>query len=225
MGQHKLAFSGWMASGKDTVALEAMRRLGEQEPVRLSFADPIRDEVADLLRLLREGCGDDSIAAAMNCRPEQVAVVRGHLEGDLQSGVELHPRSRTESMRRTLQVWGTDVRRAQDPDHWVRASLKEADRNLQQGRSVYYTDMRFPNEVEALRKAGFHTIRIRISRSTQAERLAGRDQLAHRADALLHPSETALDDYQNFHQIVENDGELDRCIDQILRNYPTEHEL
>lgn len=60
-------------------------------------------------------------------------------------------------------------------------------------------DVRFPNEVEFIKTMGGNVLRInapiRIERNTLS------------AEARLHVSETALDDYANFDYILDNDPE------------------
>ncbi len=62
------------------------------------------------------------------------------------------------------------------------------------------TDVRFPNEVEAIKKVG--GIIIRVNR---------RGML----DTDKHESETALDDYDNFDGTIENNSDIDGLVDQL----------
>ncbi len=214
----RLAFSGWMASGKDTVAAEVMRGLGQPDAVRMSYADPIRREMRLLIRLLRAGVDHADAAAQVGCTPQNFQTIAGILAADLAADPDLDPDHRTVGMRRALQHWGTDVRRAADEQYWVRASLADAELHAEAGRSVYYTDLRFPNEVSALARAGYFTVRIDVSRDTQSRRLASRDSLVG-GTALHHPSETALDNHPSFHLRVRNDGELHEAVTSVLTGY------
>lgn len=214
----KLALSGWMASGKDTVAEEVMGRLGAHDAVRMSYARPIRGEMRRIVGMLRAGANAPDIAEHMGCEVEDAEAVARLLSEDLRHTPDLDPDDRTAGMRQALQHWGTDVRRRQDEDYWVRASLAEAERHVAEGRSVYYTDLRFPNEVAALVAAGYYTVRIDISRSTQARRLAERDSLAG-GTALNHPSETSLDHYPTFHLRVGNDHDLSTAVETVVAGY------
>jgi hypothetical protein len=49
-------------------------------------------------------------------------------------------------MRRVLQLWGTEYRRRQDYDYWVK--------QIQIDSTTAITDVRFENEVEAVRQRG-----------------------------------------------------------------------
>lgn len=216
---HRLAFSGWMASGKDTVAAETLRLLGEERAVRMSYAQPIRAEVAQVLTLGRKGATLNEIADEQSCSEQEVARLYSILKDDLLQNPAIDPYERTADMRRALQYWGTDVRRRQDDNYWVTLSIADALEHAESGTSVYYTDMRFPNEVAALSAAGFYTARIDVSRRTQAARLRTRDSLNIEKRALNHPSETALDSYPSFHLRLSNDGNIETCAGTVASNY------
>ncbi len=80
--------------------------------------------------------------------------------------------------RYLLQWWGSEYRRASDPDYWVR----KLEDTLVKERSYVdvgmITDMRFPNEFEMVKKLGGITVRL--------------DRVGY-TDVDNHISETALD--------------------------------
>ena len=60
-------------------------------------------------------------------------------------------------IRPVLQVWGTDFRRGQDPEYW----LKQAEARIDAATGpIVFDDVRFLNEVEMLRAKGFLIIKI-----------------------------------------------------------------
>lgn len=63
------------------------------------------------------------------------------------------------------------------------------------------TDVRFPNEAQAIKDRG--GIMIRIERPGVESHCGGQ-----------HPSETALDNY-NFDYVIENEGSIDELIQKI----------
>ena len=73
-----------------------------------------------------------------------------------------------------------------DPDCWVRAAMAEA---VRAAGPVAVTDVRMPNEVEAIRAAGGRVVRLTRSPA---------------GDADTHASETALDGYAGFDAVVDN---------------------
>jgi hypothetical protein len=62
-------------------------------------------------------------------------------------------------VRRTLQELGMAIR-AIDPDFWLRAALAKVQAANEAGVPVVITDVRFPNEADSLRRAGFHLVYI-----------------------------------------------------------------
>jgi hypothetical protein len=115
---------------------------------------------------------------------------------------------RTTEIRTALQYWGTEVRRAQDELYWVKKAIAGATKASAAGKSVVFTDLRYPNEEEACRKAGFFTVRLDISSETQAQRLWDRDGITPDPATMAHPSENALDDHPGFTLRFDNNGSL-----------------
>src|SRR5690606_28009677 len=86
---------------------------------------------------------------------------------------------------RRAQLLGTEVGRTLDPKVWIRYLLE----HLPDG-SVAVDDVRFANECEALRAAGFRLVRLTAPPDVLAARLAARD--AERRDP-DHASERGLE--------------------------------
>lgn len=79
--------------------------------------------------------------------------------------------------RTLLQFWGTEYRRAQAPDYWVKKTMaKIAEDNPE---VALICDVRFPNEVEGIRAAGGYVVRV--------------DRVGFVSDVPEHYSEKALD--------------------------------
>lgn len=127
-----------------------------------------------------------------------------------------------EKDRELLQWLGAEYGRARDPEVWVKCLLKEVERQESIGTDlILVTDMRFENEFDALKKAGFVLVRVEASEETRLGRGAEPTKLAH-------ISETALDarcaaDFEGFDYLVYNDGtyeeftaKLDYVYDSIL---------
>ncbi|MFF1417625.1 hypothetical protein [Streptomyces sp. NPDC058280] len=62
-------------------------------------------------------------------------------------------------VRRILQELGMAIR-AIDEEFWLRAALKTVTEANEDGVPVVITDVRFPNESDSLRRAGFHLVYI-----------------------------------------------------------------
>lgn len=174
-----VALSGKKGSGKSTLAGYLAQKL--DRAVILSFAEPVRREVAILFGLDR-----GKIHALKNTF---VPAVYAGDRADLQSrGVEslpdplpVPPCSKM-TVRELLQWWGTDIRRNSDPGYWDR---------IMEDRLKYYEsegydyavidDLRFAPEVSLLVKKGAFLIRV--------------EHYAQDKNTDPHISETDLDDF------------------------------
>lgn len=86
------------------------------------------------------------------------------------------------------------------------------------------TDMRFPNEMEAVKERGGITIRvIRDTTCPECGVSGGHKMYAHKDKSLtdLHSSETALDDAEFDYEII-NDGEIVDLIEKVKQILITE---
>lgn len=106
-------------------------------------------------------------------------------------------RKRKEQFRRLLQWWGTEYRRKQcDESYWLDALQKWIEQVIELHPKVklliWIPDNRFPNEQHFLEGIGAYTIRVNRTVSTTPAITAN------------HPSETSLDNYRNFSEIIDN---------------------
>jgi hypothetical protein len=85
--------------------------------------------------------------------------------------------------RTLLQWWGTDYRRAKDPNYWVKRLQDTLHR--EQPDIALITDVRFPNEVEAIHALGGKVVKV--------TRIGKPD-----FDVPAHPSEDILQDYAGW---------------------------
>ena len=135
--------------------------------------------------------------------------------------------------RLMLQLLGTEAgRQIIHPNVWVNALFADYDKYLEfciqnelsklkdksmmggfsHNRSSFeipnwiITDVRFPNEVQAIKDRG--GIVIRVNRLDV-------DKFTTNFPQTLHPSETALDDCNDFDYVIENDGSIEDLIDKV----------
>ncbi len=104
-----------------------------------------------------------------------------------------------------LQWVGTEWGRTQKESVWVDATLTR----VPSDQNCFIGDLRFPNEIQALRDAGFLCVRI-----TRTDRPIDRNA--------KHTSETALADYDDWDAVLTNDGtieELHHKLDQLVVKY------
>lgn len=92
--------------------------------------------------------------------------------------------------REALQYVGTNLFRCQfNPDVWINSTLAK----IKKAEDCIITDVRFPNEVNAIRKLGGKVILVK--------RDTGLND--------VHVSENALDGIIDFDYIIENNGSLE----------------
>lgn len=123
-----------------------------------------------------------------------------------------------EKDRHFLQYVGTQWARAKDPDVWLNVVLREID-STDPGMPIFITDVRFPNEFDALEARGFTMVNIRRDELVRAELGGG---------SKLHESETALIPYteqERWHHIINNDGTLENFYAKLDYLFPPSSRL
>jgi hypothetical protein len=159
-----IGLAGYAQSGKDTLANMLVEQQGY---TRLAFADVLRECLYAL---------DPSLRTPRATLRNYV----DHLGWD--------EAKRNPEVRELLQRLGTEVgRNILGPDIWVETAM----RKVEPGGKYVFTDVRFPNEADAIARIGKV---IRIIRTGYGP-VNG------------HPSETAVDDYP-YDGILLNDGDL-----------------
>lgn len=216
-----LGVNGWLASGKDSVAPAVLAELGVTDAGHVFFARALKDELDLIIAVVADAAAPDTgaatVASMFTIPKEQAAHLTGLLwEPTHSDGLRPTAFSRTDEIRLALQFLGTDVRRAQDPDYWVKRTLKPVVDQIASGQRLFATDIRFPNEVTGAQGLGFLVVRLDITRETQRERLMARDGLEPDPAALYHASETALDDYDGFDLRVDNNGPIGDAVGEIV---------
>lgn len=145
--------------------------------------------------------------------------------GPVSEGME--SRAKRYTVRELLQKIGTEAMRNNiHTDIWVNGLMSE----YQEGFNWFYdgnegfpdwviTDVRFPNEAEAIKRKDGLLIRINRDISHFAK-IEGDHYSLPLPDN--HPSETALDNYEGFSEIIVNDGtreELKEKVKLILQKH------
>ena len=164
--------SGYARSGKDTVAEILCLNYGFK---RVSFALPIRDGIYTLNPLVEN-----------NIRVS-----------DLVDEYGWDVAKQNQEVRRLLQVFGTEVgRKMFGLDFWIDIALKDLSGDTQ----VVISDVRFPNEADAIAKLGGSMWRINRKNHSAVNG---------------HASEHAMDNYM-FNHVIYNDGTLDDLSDEVF---------
>ncbi|TDC35725.1 hypothetical protein E1166_23280 [Micromonospora sp. KC213] len=167
---------GRARAGKDTVAARLVERHGFQ---RYAFADALR-------------------RAALVADPIVIPIdtVNGSRRlSEVVGEVGWEAAKETREVRRTLQQFGIGIREI-DPDFWVRVVMDSVKADV---RPCVITDVRFPNEAEAVRAAGGTLVRVVRPGQDESDR---------------HISETALAGWPTTHAII-NDADLHSLLNKV----------
>lgn len=101
--------------------------------------------------------------------------------------------NKTPEVRSALQVGGTDLGRAYDRDIWVKAAQKRTTEIWNDYDVIWFTDMRFPNELDFIKRHGGYTIDVVAPRNQREQRLKRQFGEKFNPASLDHESERALD--------------------------------
>lgn len=183
-----VGFSGYARAGKDTAGAALVDSLHYQ---RASFADALRTFLytlnpqaayyAPMFKDDEDYLFYDSVQTIVDRHGWDWA--KDH---SAREGWDPHP----QSIRAQLQRLGTDCgRKLLGEDVWVDLKMS----TLEDGADYVFTDVRFPNEADAIKARGGFVVRI------------DREGTGPAND---HPSETALDDYPFDFRMSNDDTEF-----------------
>lgn len=204
-----IGISGKIGSGKDTLAEMLMDRMRSHNFQVRKFAGKLKEMVAILTGCSISDLEDQDFKnkrlPALWTKYELLDFLRptGIVYGSLAEAAKA-PSSNSQhsytiresrmTYRELLQKLGTEgVRNVIHPNAWVNALIGE-----NRGQNWIITDVRFPNEADAVKATGGVMIRI--------ERPGGIVD--------NHPSETSLDNYPGFDFLVSNSGDLNYLSNQ-----------
>lgn len=196
-----IGLTGKKRTGKDTVAARLVSHHGF---VRVAFADPLKEAALGLDPLIRIAQDETGPLAEHGLRITAAPVGSTMRLAHLIDLVGWEAAKEVREVRRTLQRYGVAIRDL-TPSYWLDQALAKAAELLVTGTSVVIADVRFPNELEAIKAhGGFHWH-------------VDRPAFAPVADP--HPSETALEPfYTDADCWIQNTGSvqaLDCLVDAI----------
>lgn len=157
-----IAFTGLAGSGKSTAALHLVKNHGFE---RVRFAGPLK-----------------AMLAALGCTPAEIDGDRKEVPCDLLGG-----KTPRHAMQTLGTEWGRDLIA---PDLWIRA-WEAACAKVLAGKPIVVDDCRFPNEAEAIRRAG--GVIVQIKRPGAGTTAAGHVSEAHHLPALTIVSNTSTE--------------------------------
>lgn len=191
MNTVKISFSGKMGSGKDTMGKCFSKAF--PNALHLSFAEVLRQEVADTLQEMKENKDYK--------KPEEMPDELFELlkKKSLEEGVS--PYERTDEMRTILQLFGDDYRRGIDTNYWVK-SVEELINKYKDTKPMYVTDARYYNELDMLKEHGFYLVLLDIPEQERINRIHKRDGKKPKEENLNHSSESQVLFYEAYDCIV-----------------------
>ncbi|MCM2391721.1 hypothetical protein [Streptomyces albipurpureus] len=137
---------GRARTGKDTAGQWLIDNRGYR---RVAFADPLKEAALNLDPLIEQ---IDMAFLGVDERPD----VR---LSDLVGSYGWEESKEVPEVRRLLQELGASIR-AIDEVFWLRTALKNVTAANENGTPCVITDVRYPNEAVALKRAGFHLVYI-----------------------------------------------------------------
>lgn len=189
-----VGIGGYIGHGKDS----AGSVLGAAGWGQVNFADDLKEEVLSRLRLTLKASVMSTVGNDLydDTLPEDLRWTVERRVDEAWWGRRLRFdlwKRKPRVFRELLQEYGTEVRRADDPDYWVEKWTTRVRASLSSFPGIYATDVRFPNEVEAVR--GLGGVVVKILRS---------GQLA----SVPHASERLAAEYDGWDVILVNDGSV-----------------
>lgn len=171
-----IGLSGWARNGKDTVAEHLIANYGYKQ---ISFAAPMKE-------------------ALYRLNPK--ITINNVVGTPVRTGVDIYGwddlKTRGPEIRELLQRFGTEVGREMfGEDFWVNAAID----SIPDGSRVVVSDVRYPNEADAVKKLGGEVWRV-----VRPGYGAAND----------HASEHALNDY-NFDYIIDNNAGVETLYDLV----------
>lgn len=182
------AMSGKMGSGKDTIGDGISESFDEVKFKKLSYSEPIRNEINDLVSDYNIGLSIDELSRLYDADKEEISNLINTIGKD-----SIY--SRTSNSRKAVQYWGTDVRRKQDVNFWVKKLAMLIIEEVNKGKSVYISDVRFPNEADTIYDLYGKVIRLNVPEEIRVDRIFYRDGLKPTKSQLNHKTEIGLDNY------------------------------
>ena len=171
-----LGLSGWARNGKDTVADHLISKYGYE---RISFAAPMKE-------------------ALYRLNPK--ITINNVVSTPIRIGVDIYGwddlKTHGPEVRELLQRFGTEVGREMfGEDFWVNAAID----SIEDGSRVVVSDVRYPNEADAIKKLGGEVWRV-VRPGFGA--------------ANGHASEHALNNYE-FDYILDNNSGMELLYDSV----------
>ena len=192
-----IGISGKISSGKD-LAGKILNDLSGDIFENKKFADKLKDMVCLFIGCTREQLEDREFK-----EKELGEEWRQYFNDDYDLVCEKESTfSSLLTPRKLLQLLGTEAgRQVIHNNIWVNALFADYDTSSNYDSNWIITDVRFPNECQAIKDRG--GIVIKINRDSDV--------------VDNHSSETALDNYDGFDFVVDNNGSIDDLTNNLIK--------
>jgi len=187
-----ITLAGKKQVGKDSSAQYIKQILGDKRVHVVHFADALKQACSVIFGIPLEDMETETGKQRLTDIVWPVGIDRGFVTlGYEPAGKHDLKEQRHMTVREILQFVGTNLFRNQmDPDIWVQSVYRKKYRD---DDVVVVADCRFPNECDFAKQQG---LLIGVNRETGLA-----------SDG--HASETALDNYNDYHHVIENNGTFD----------------
>ena len=182
----KIGLAGKSGSGKNVIADLMCANYGYTQ---IAVADGIREEAA---AFIKNALGD--IQSDCDLPMSFDLVIKAFVES-------IWAKPTPSEIRVLLQWWGTEYRRKEDSDYWI----KQLSNRLQNDNCIVVSDVRLPDEMRVIREMGGEVW------------LVERAGIEH-VGIVGHATEHGLADAK-FDRVISNNGtfeDLENCLDKLL---------
>ncbi|MDT8441482.1 MAG: hypothetical protein RQ723_07460 [Desulfuromonadales bacterium] len=207
-----IGIAGKAASGKTTAARHMLERL-DRETVIVPMAAVLRDEVE---RFLCRIGAEASVPLLYGSQQDKVTVfyvdaARATAECarwadfvEVNRDIQGRPGQTAATTRRILQWWGTEYRRAADPDYWTKAWGRKIEGLDLAALHLLVDDVRFVNELQVVRAHGGLLLKVERPGFNGAND---------------HSSENSLDHVRDWDALIVNDGSLEEFLGKVEQTF------